>query len=170
MRASEKLAQAMNQQVGNEMGASMQYVSIAHYFDSEDLLELAKFFYRQAEEEKDHAMKFVHFLSDVDAHLEIPVIPAPKHRFSSAEEAVQLSLEWEKEVTQQIYDLVEIAQSDKNHIAVRFLDWFVEEQREEVNTMSTLLGLVRRAGEDGLLFVEQFLVRGFDPHEGEGEA
>jgi ferritin len=159
MIASEQLGAAVNQQVGNEMGASMQYIAIATYFDSETLPELARFFYRQADEERDHAMRFVRFLVDVDAQVVIPDIPAPKSDFSSAEEAVALSLEWEKTVTQQIYDLVTIAQNDANLIAVRFLDWFINEQLEEVSTMSALLSLVRRAGETGLLHVEEYLSR-----------
>lgn len=159
MQASDKLVDAMNAQIGHEMGASLQYVSIASYFDAEDLSQLAAFFYRQADEERDHAMKFVKFLIDVGGDVEIPNIPAPKSGFDSAEKAVELSLEWEKEVTRQIYDLVEIAQDDRDFIAQRFLDWFVEEQLEEVTTMSSLLAVVRRAGADGLLHVEEYLAR-----------
>ena len=159
MLASEKLLSAMNQQVGNEFGASLQYVSIAAYFDREALGGLARFFYRQADEERDHAMKFVRFVVDANGSLQIPAIPAPKSEFASAEEAVKLALEWEEEVTQQVYTLVDIAKEDSNYIAVRFLDWFVNEQFEEVNTMGTLLQVVKRAGEEGLLHVEEFLAR-----------
>lgn len=159
MQASQNLVDAMNAQIGREMGASMQYVSIAAYFDAEDLSQLATFFYHQSDEERDHAMKFVKFLIDVEADVNIPEIPAPKASFASAEEAVGLSLEWEKEVTQQIYDLVDVAQADHNYIAQRFLDWFLEEQLEEVTTMASLLSVVRRAGEDGLLHVEEYLAR-----------
>ena len=159
MLASEKLLSAMNQQVGNEFGASLQYVAIASYFDREALSGLARFFYRQADEERDHAMKFVRFIVDADGALEIPAIPAPKSAFQSAEEAVKLALEWEEEVTQQVYNLVDIAKEDSNYIAVRFLDWFVNEQFEEVSTMSTLLSVVKRAGAEGLLTVEEYLSR-----------
>jgi bacterioferritin B len=159
MQVSKKLVDAINQQIGNEMGASLQYVAIAAYFDTEALDQLAQFFYRQAEEERDHAMKFVKFLVDVDAEVDIPDIPAPKGSFKTAEQAVQLSLDWEREVTQQIYGLVEIAQEDKDFIALRFLDWFVNEQLEEVTLMGALLSVVRRAGENGLLHVEDYLAR-----------
>jgi len=170
MLASDQLLTAMNRQVGNEFGASLQYVSIASYFDSQALTGLARFFYRQADEERDHAMKLVHFVVDAEGTLEIADIPAPKSGFSGAREAVQLALDWEQEVTQQIYGLVEIAKDDKNYIAQRFLDWFVNEQFEEVNTMSHLLQVVDRAGEKGLLHVEEFLARegsNFPAHEGE---
>jgi len=159
MLASERLIQAFNQQIGNEMGASMQYIAIASYFDSETLPQLAAFFYRQSEEERQHAMKFVKFINDVGGRVRIPDLPAPKDDFASAEAAVAAALEWEQEVTRQIYDLVEVAKEDRSYVAVRFLDWFVEEQLEEVTTMNDLLAVIRRAGADRLLFVEEYLVR-----------
>ncbi len=156
--ASAELAAAMNAQIGHEMLASLQYVAIATYFDAEALPELAAFFYRQAEEERAHAMKFVHFLVDAGARVEIPAMPAPQSAIGSAEEAVSLSLDWEQTVTQQIYDLVEIARGDRNYIALRFLDWFVTEQLEELTSMGTLLALVRRAS-GNLFYVEEHLAR-----------
>ena len=159
MQISKELNEAMNQQVGNEMGASLQYISIAAHFDAQSLSGLARFFYRQAEEEREHAMKFVHFVVDADGTLEIPEVPAPKPAFSSAREAVALALEWEREVTRQIYALVDIAKADSDYIAQRFLDWFVNEQFEEVTSMGEMLAVVERAGEDNLLAVEEFLVR-----------
>ena len=159
MLASEQLIQAFNQQIGNEMGASMQYIAIASYFDRETLPQLAKFFYRQSEEERTHAMRFVKFINDVGGHVRIPELPGPASDFASAEAAVAKALAWEEEVTRQIYDLVEIARADKNYVGIRFLDWFVEEQLEEVTTMNDLLAVIRRAGQDRLLFVEEYLVR-----------
>lgn len=158
MLVSQKIVDAFNTQVGNELGASHQYIAIASYFDNEDLGELSKFFFRQGDEERDHAMRFVKFILEVGGKVEIPAVTAPRTDIDSAETAVQLSLDWEEEVTRQIYDLVELCQAERNHIALRFLDWFVNEQLEEVSTMSTLLGIVRRAG-DNLLYVEDYLAR-----------
>ena len=59
MTIGKKLLAALNEQVGNEFHASLQYVSLASYFEAEALPQLAKFFYRQADEEREHAMKFV---------------------------------------------------------------------------------------------------------------
>lgn len=166
MIASEELIQGMNQQIGHEMAASMQYVGIASYFDGRSLPKLAEFFYLQAEEERMHAMKFQKFVVDADGKLVIPPIPAPKCDFDSASEAVELALASEKKVTLQIYDLVAQGNEDKSYIAQRFLDWFVNEQFEEVTTMSELLDIVKMAGEGGLLSVEQYLERRVDPHAG----
>lgn len=159
MLASQKIIDAFNTQIGNELGASHQYIAIASYFSNEDLEELSQFFFRQADEERDHAMKFVKFILDVDGDVAIPAVAAPRTGFKTAEEAVSLSLDWENEVTQQIYGLVDLCEAENNHIALRFLDWFVNEQLEEVNTIGTLLGIVRRAGENNLLYVEDYLVR-----------
>jgi ferritin len=159
MIASEKLIAACNRQIGNEMGASMQYVILAAYFDGDSYPELAKFFYRQAEEEREHAMKFVHFVVDIGGKVEIPAIPESKGDFQSAEEAVGLAVTWEKEVTQQIFDLVDMAAAERDYIARRFLDWFVEEQLEEVKTMSSLLTTIQRTGQDRLILVESYVAR-----------
>lgn len=160
MLISAKLNSMMNEQIGHEMGASMQYIAIATYFASESLSGLAAHFFKQADEERDHAMKFVKYLLDAGGRVEIPSIPAPKAAFKSAEEAVQLSLDWELTVTKQINDLVTQAISEKDYIAQHFLGWFVSEQLEEVSSMDNLLRMVKRAGEARLLFVDNYVRKG----------
>ena len=159
LQPSERLTEAFTRQIGNEFAASLQYIAIGNYYVAETLPELAKFFYSQADEEREHAMKFVNFLLDVGAPVDLPAVPAPKSRFGSAEEAVSLSLEHEQAVTGQIYALVDLAREDKHYAAQRLLDWFVVEQQEEEATMSSLLQVLRRAGEAGLLLVEDYLAR-----------
>lgn len=159
MLASQDIVDAFNAQIGRELGASNQYISIASFFAEENLEQLSSFFFRQADEERDHAMRFVKFILDVEGKVVLPAIPAPPSNFKSAHEAVKAALDWEQEVTEQIYSLVELCQKERNHIALRFLDWFVNEQLEEVTSMSALLGVVERAGDDNLLYVEDYLVR-----------
>jgi bacterioferritin B len=158
MLISEELTGAINAQIGREFGASMQYISLATYFDADALPQLAAFFYRQAEEEKMHAMKFVHYLVNAGGRVRIPAIDAARSEFASAEEAVKLALDWEVEVTRQINNLMRIAQQENDYIGQQFLAWFVTEQLEEVSTMDTLLQTVRRA-KDNLLWVEDYLSR-----------
>lgn len=157
MLISDKMNGALNEQIGHEFGASIQYVAIAAHFDSEGLPTLARHFYKQATEEREHAMRFVKYTLDADGRVAIPAIPAPRSGFASAEEAVQLSLDWEKKVTKQINGLMDLAIKENDHITQNFLQWFMNEQLEEVSSMDTLLRLVRRAGEKGLLFVENYL-------------
>jgi len=150
MLISKQLNDTINAQIGNELGASMQYLQIASYFEGESLPNLAKFFFLQAEEENEHAMKFLHFLLEVGAEVKIPTIQQPKSKFGSAEECVKDALAWEVEVTKQIYNLVDIAVKDKDYISQRFLDYYVSEQLEEISSMETLLAMVQRAGDSNL--------------------
>ncbi len=158
MLISSELAKAINEQIGHEFGANMQYLSIAAHFDKQNLNLLAKLFFEQAEEEKQHAMKFVHYILDTKGELRIPAIPEPKPTFASAEEAAQAALSWEQEVTAQINKLMALADSQNDYLAQNFLQWFVDEQLEEVTKMDQLLSVIRRAGEQGLLMVEAYLV------------
>ncbi|MGA9532785.1 MAG: ferritin [Anaerolineales bacterium] len=166
MLISEKIVPSMNKQIGSELLASNQYLNIASYFDLQSLPELAGFFFRQSDEERMHALKFVHFLLDADAAVAIPAIEAAATDITSAEQAVEKALAWEKQVTKQINDLMDLAQSENDHASQQFLRWFVDEQVEEVSTMDELLAIVRHAGDSPLL-IEQYLARRGDPHGGE---
>jgi bacterioferritin B len=167
MPSSDKLIAAFNEQIGRELGASNLYVSIATHFDAEALPRLSSFFYRQAEEEREHAMRFVKFIMDVDGRVRIPAVSAPQHDFAGAEEAVTKALDSERAVSKAIFALARLADEEHDYFARRFLDWFIDEQREEEATMSALLQVVQRAkGPSGLLQVEEYLShRGVGPIE-----
>jgi len=158
MLISKTLSKALSNQVGNEFGASIQYVMLGAYFEREALPQLAAKFKLQAEEEHVHAMKIAGYVNDAGGMLVIPAIPAGKSDFKSAEEAVKLALDWELTVTKQINDLVGLAIKEKDHLTQNFLQWFVNEQLEEVNSMDMLLRTIQRANGD-LLRVEDFLAR-----------
>lgn len=160
MLISENMTEAFTVQIGNEFQASHQYVAISAYFSAETLPELAKFFDAQAAEERDHALKIMSYVIDAGGKMVLPAVEAPKCEFSGAEEAVRLALDSELTVSAQINTLMNLAVEEKDHQAQNFLQWFLAEQREEVATMDTLFKMVKRAGEAGLLHVEEFLARG----------
>ncbi|MEK6328385.1 MAG: ferritin-like domain-containing protein, partial [Actinomycetota bacterium] len=62
--AQKPFADALNEQIANEFGAHQQYIGAAVYYESETLPRLAAFFYRQAVEERNHAMMMVQYLLD----------------------------------------------------------------------------------------------------------
>ena len=159
MLISENILGALNAQVGHEFSAMLQYVAIAAHFDRETLPLLAAHFFQQAEEEKEHAHKFIKFILDTNGRVSIPALPAPQAEFHAAEEAVQLSLDQEKRVSQQVNQLVHIAKDENDYTPETFLNWFVQEQLEEVASMEDLLSIVQRAGEGNLLRVEEYLAR-----------
>ena len=158
MLISKALVKAFNQQIGHEFGASMQYLSIAGHFHQRQLKLLAKLFFDQADEEKQHAMKFVKYVFDTKGSLQIPATPAPTATFASADAAVEAALKWEHEVTAQIKGLMDLAIKESDYLASNFLQWFVDEQLEEVVKMDNLLGVIRQAGERNLIMVEAYLV------------
>jgi ferritin len=151
-------AAALNEQIGHEFAASQQYIAIAVYYDDQTLPQLASHFYRQAVEERNHAMMMVQYLLDADGAIEIPGVEAPKTSFSDAVEPVRLALEQEKRVTDQIVQLVKLAREEGELVGEQFLHWFLQEQREEVASMTELLHVVDR-GKDNLLVVEEYLSR-----------
>ncbi len=163
MLIKQTIVDALNKQVVEELTAEGQYLAIAYHFDRETLPELSKYFHAQAEEEQSHAMKIMQYINDAGGQPIVPATRAPKNHFETAEEAVQLALSQELKVTDQINALVDLALKENDHLTRQFLQWFVMEQLEEVSKMTDLLNVVKRAGEDNLLLVEDFLFR----HPGE---
>jgi bacterioferritin B len=154
-----RFPQALNEQIGREFAASQQYVAIAVYYDAETLPQLASHFYRQAVEERNHAMIIVQYLLDSSEEVAIPGVEAPRTDFSDPVAPVALALEQEKQVTAQIVELAKLAREEGELVGEQFLHWFLEEQREEVSSMSDLLNTVRRAADANILLVEEYLAR-----------
>ena len=158
MMIKERVAEALNQQLVSEFTAEAQYLAIAVYFDEEVLPELAGFFYSQADEERMHALKIIHFMLETGAKPHIPPIGEVQNAFAGAEEAVELALNHEKKVTDEIDNLVNIALDERDNTSNNFLQWFVQEQVEEVDTMTNLLHTIRHA-QGNLLWVEDYVRR-----------
>lgn len=159
MPISNAMAKAINAQIGNELGAHLQYLEIASFFHGEGLPQMGEFFDKQAAEEHEHAMRFLHYLRDTGAKVAVPAIPAQKASYKSSKDAVALALRWETEVTAQINALVDLAIKENDHATRVMLDWFVTEQVEELDTMGELLQIVERAGEPNMLLVEEHVRR-----------
>src|SRR5687767_9212521 len=150
---------AVNEQIGYEFAASQQYIAIAVYYDTETLPQLAAHFYRQAVEERNHAMMLVQYLLDADLPVKVPAVAAPRTEFGDAVSPVALALEQERTVTDQISRLAALAREEEDLVGAQFLDWFLKEQREEVSSMSDLLAIVQRATDSNVLLVEDYLSR-----------
>ncbi len=154
-----RFSDALNGQIAYEFGASQQYVAIAVYYDAETLPGLAAHFYRQAVEERNHAMIMVQYLLDAGEQVVTPGIDAPQTAFTDPVTPVALALDQERRVTDQISALVALAREDQDFIAEQFLGWFLKEQLEEVSSMSSLLAVVERAAVTNIQFAEEHLAR-----------
>jgi ferritin len=154
-----RFGDALNAQIASEFGASQQYVAVAVHYDAQTLPQLAAHFYRQAVEERNHALMMVQYLIDADAAAIVPAVEAPRTSFADDREPVALALAQEQKVTEQIAALVQLAREEHDHVGEHFLGWFLDEQREEVASMHSLLAVIDRAGTDHMLLVEDYLVR-----------
>ena len=154
-----RFTDALNEQIGREFGASQQYVAIAVYYDAETLPQLAAHFYRQAVEERNHAMMIVQYLLDAGESIAIPGVGAPRTDFGDAADPVRVALDQERQVTEQIVSLAALAREGGDLVGEQFLHWFLQEQREEVSSMSALLAVVERAQASNVLLVEEYLAR-----------
>ncbi|WP_344425251.1 ferritin [Pseudonocardia ailaonensis] len=156
--SDSKFLALLRDQIRSEFTASQQYTAVAVWLDDEDLPQLAAHFYAQALEERNHAMSMVQYLLDSDSRVQIPGTDAVVNDFSSVEDVVQLALKQEKAVTEQITALARTARDEGDYLGEQFMQWFLKEQVEEVSSMSTLLTVVRRAG-DNLFHIEDFVSR-----------
>lgn len=148
----------LREQVRHEFNASQQYIAIAVWYDAHDLPRLAAHFYRQAGEERHHAMMIVQWMLDRDLTIVIPGVDEVRGNFETISDPIALALAQEKTVTEQIKTLFATARAEDDFLGEQFMLWFLKEQVEEVASMSTLLNVALRAGSDWF-DVETYLAR-----------
>ena len=148
----------LQEQIHNEFTAAQQYTAVAVWYDHQDLPRLAAHFYKQALEERNHAMMMVQYLLDKDLQPHVPGIGDVVNDFDNALAPLELALEQEITVTKQIETLARTARDESNYVGEQFMQWFPKEQVEEVAAMTTLVHVAKRAG-DNLFNLEDFLAR-----------
>ena len=145
-------------QVKNEFAASQQYAAVAVWFASQDLPQLSTYFYRQSLEERNHAMMMVQYMLDRGLAITIPGIGPVRNEFGTPTEPIALALAQEKQVTADIEALFATARTEGDPLGEQFMLWFLKEQVEEVASMTTLLNVAERAG-DNWFDLENFVAR-----------
>lgn len=148
----------LREQVGHEFDAHQQYIAIAVWFDNQDLPQLARHYYRQALEERNHAMMIVQYMLDRDLAIEIPAGSPVRNDFTEVVEPLGLALSQEKEVTRQIEAIFRAAREEGDALGEQFMLWFLKEQVEEVAAATTLLTVAERAGAN-LFDLENYVAR-----------
>ena len=153
----EKIYKALNEQIKHELYSSYLYLSMASYFENIPLEGFYKWFRKQAEEEREHAMKIYDYILDRNLHVDLQAIDKPIVKFESIEEIFKLALEHEKKVTKWIYQIYELAINEKDHATHVFLQWFITEQVEEEKNAQDNLDQIQLIGDDkaALLVIDQ---------------
>lgn len=155
---SERLVEAINAQIGREFAASHQYVAIGAWYAEQTFPQLATFFYRQAEEERGHALKMVGYLLDRDAKVDFGPIAQPRADFADHVAPISAALEQERRVTVDISSLFQVAREVSDPQSEQFLHWFLEEQVEEEAAITDLLAVAERTRQIPML-LEEYLAR-----------
>lgn len=137
---------ALNKQIALEGAASNLYLSMASWCDREGLNGCAQFMHRQSEEERNHMLRIFHYISDVDGHALTPGMEQPPHEFESVHSLFEQVYHHEQKVTQSINVLVDLCYKENDYSTLNFLQWYVEEQREEEALMRTILDKLKLIG------------------------
>ncbi|MEM1326709.1 MAG: ferritin [Bacteroidota bacterium] len=137
---------ALNEQISLEGYASFLYLSMASWCDKEGLEGCTQFMHRQSAEEREHMLKIFHYLSEVDAHALTPSVQQAPHEFDSVQEMFKKVYTHEQKVTNSIHKLMSIAISENDYTTHNFLQWYIEEQREEEDLMRKILDKIKIIG------------------------
>lgn len=148
---SENLLKELNLQLKYEFYSSHLYLAFAGLSYDLELDGFANFFTVQAEEERAHAMKFFHFIQEMDGKIDLHELEKPEVDFSDILSVMEASLEHEKFVTSRIYKLMDIAIDEREHATRSFLQWFIDEQVEEEASFKTIIAKLKRVGDNNNL-------------------
>jgi ferritin len=155
----EKMLNALNKQVNNEMYSAYLYMSMSGHSTYIGLKGFANWFMVQYQEEMVHAMRMYNYINDQGGQVKLIAIAQPPTEFTSPLDMFEKTLEHEKFITKCIGDLVNLAMEEKDHATNIFLQWFVTEQIEEEANDNEVIAKLKLAGESGsaLLMIDKEL-------------
>ncbi len=147
---SKKMLNILNEQVSKEAYASHLYLSMASWAENQGLEGVSGWFYAQSEEEREHMMKFIRYINERGGHAIVPVVEQPPKDFPGIKEAFDASLEHEQMVSAAINSIVDLALKEKDFATHNWIQWFVEEQREEEDSVQGIIDKLELLGKHGL--------------------
>ena len=153
MMISKKMAARLNKQVAHEFHNFWTYKQIAYWFESSNLPIFAKFFFKQAEEEKGHGEKIAKYLLDQGAEVKLTEIEAPHSGYKNAKEIMDLFVKVEVLTTNMVHEIVKMAVEENDYATRNFIEWKVGEQVEEVASANEMLAMVKLAETQGQLMM-----------------
>ena len=156
---SEKMTQALNEQVNREMYSAYLYMSMSAHCNQVGLKGFANWFMVQYHEEMLHAMKFYEYIQRQGAEVKLAAIQAPPTTFESPLDMFTKTLAHEQFITQSINELIELAISEKDHASQIFLEWYVTEQVEEEENDNDMIAQLKwiKDNPQGLMMLDREL-------------
>ncbi|HEY8468555.1 MAG TPA: ferritin [Longimicrobiales bacterium] len=140
---------AINEQITYELYSGYTYLAMSAYFEEQSLAGFAKWMRLQAQEELKHAMRLFDHVAERGGHITLHAVDAPPSNFESPLDVFEKALAHEQHVTQRIHRLYELASKEKDYPAQVMLQWFVEEQVEEEQSVGRVVDALKRIGDDG---------------------
>jgi ferritin len=154
---SEKMQQALNDQLNAELASAYIYLSMSAYFQANDLAGMAHWMRVQWQEELMHVSKYYDYISDRHGRVHLSAIAEPPKEWNSPLDAFQHALEHERHITRLIGQLVDLSLEERDHSTNNFLQWFVAEQVEEEANVAAIVGQLKIIGDNtsGLFMVDR---------------
>ncbi len=151
---NQKMEAAFNEQINREMFSAYLYMSMSAYADRQGLKGISKWFMVQYHEEMVHAMKMFEYIADQGGTILLNALAKPDSEFGSALNLFEKALEHEKFITKSIYDLAELAMSEKDYASKTFIDWYITEQIEEEKNNTEIIQILKMIGDNtGALYL-----------------
>lgn len=147
---SKSLEKALNEQVSVEAHASFAYLAMGSWCEQQGMTGAAKFFFAQSAEERGHMLKIFHYINSVKGHALAPAVKQPTLKFKGIVEMVKEALGNEEKVTASVYKLSELAQNEKDYGTYNFMQFYVDEQREEEVLFNHILERIELIGTEGM--------------------
>ncbi len=144
---SNKMQDAINNQVQAELASAYLYLSMAAYCESKNMKGFGHWLRVQYQEETGHAMKMVDYLLERGGQPVLKAIDAPPAEFGSPLNVFEKVLAHEQHVTSLINSLYEVALAEKDYASQIFLQWYINEQVEEEASASEILEKLKMLGD-----------------------
>ncbi|MCF8217945.1 MAG: ferritin [Bacteroidales bacterium] len=140
---TKKMEKALNEQINKEMWSAYLYLSMAAYFEDNNLPGFANWMRVQYQEEMTHGMKIFDYINDRGGRVLLKPIKEVPTEWADTHTVIEETLKHERVVTESINDLVNLAVQEKDHATNNMLQWFVGEQVEEEANADELLNKVK---------------------------
>jgi ferritin len=154
---NEKVAALLNDQINKELYSAYLYLDMSNYYDELDLDGYANYYMVQAQEERDHALLFMKYMQSIGLKVTLDAIDKPDKVFNSILDPLEIAAEHERYVSALINDIYHECHEARDYRTLKFLDWFVDEQREEEDSADSMVSRYKLFGQDprGLYLLDQ---------------
>ena len=150
-----KIEKALNEQAGKEMYSSMLYLAMASWAESNGFAGIAGWMYVQADEEREHMLRFMRYINDRGGKAEVMGIEKPPAEFKNVKDMFEHVMKHEQYVTELINNIVQLCIDEKDYTTHGWIQWFVNEQIEEEASVREILDKLNLVGESNMYLFDK---------------